>query len=110
MVVFTRVRGVRRSSSSGRSRPAKHPAHRSGSRQAKNRELEAEAMEIRRRAERRLGELLADTPMRTGGEGSVGPVKGGSKKEPPLGAPPPTLDEVLELLPTPLTPELVEDF
>ena len=37
-------------------------------------------------------------------------LKGGSKKEPPLDAPPPTLDEVLELLPTPLTPELVEDF
>ena len=54
--------------------------------------------ETPKRAERRLGEMLAQTPKRTGGE-AQGLKRSGSKTE-PLPDAPPTLSEVLEL-PTP---------
>ena len=54
--------------------------------------------ETPKRAERRLGEMLAETPRQTGGDYLRGGTLG-SKKEPRVDAPP-TLSEVLEL-PTP---------
>jgi len=47
--------------------------------QAKNRQMEIDAAEIRIRAERGLGELLAETPKNKGAQGSV---VTGAKKEP----------------------------
>ena len=73
-------------------------------RQAKNRELEADAMEIRRRAERRLGEMLAKTPMRMGADAYSGGGTLGSKMEPKVSAPP-KLSEILEL-PSPAAKKL----
>lgn len=58
-------------------------AVRAYARQAKNRDLEADAGEIRFRAERRLGELQAETPKNGGGR----PSKTGSAKEPVSHAP-----------------------
>ena len=49
------------------------------------------AAEIRLRAERRLGELLRETPKATGTAGQGRPKKGGSKTEPPK--PVPTLSD-----------------
>lgn len=50
----------------------KAEAMRAYARQAQNKQLEVDAAEIRIRAERRLGEILADTPKATGARG-VGP-------------------------------------
>jgi hypothetical protein len=60
-------------------------------RQAQNRELEADAFEVRSRAERRLGEMLAEAPKR-GPQHSTGGGSNGSKRE-PLPDAPPTLAE-----------------
>lgn len=60
--------------------------------QAKNRELEADAIEIRVRAERRLGEMLREAPKRTTAHSTGGGSKG-SKRE-PLPDAPPTLAEI----------------
>jgi phage N-6-adenine-methyltransferase len=54
--------------------------------QAKNRQLEIDASEIRVRAERRLGEMLKPVPKRAGGRGRRGGGSRGSKKEPQLSA------------------------
>src|SRR4051812_16242874 len=71
-------------------------AMRAYARQAKNRELEVDAAEIRMRAERRLGELIIaqkTTVGLRGPEHSKGGGSKGSKREPPPEAPP-TLAEV----------------
>ena len=56
--------------------------------QAKNRQLELDAAEIRIRAERRLGELLKERPKAPGAKGKPGGGTRGSKKEPRVGEPP----------------------
>ncbi len=63
-------------------------------RQAKNKGLEADAFEIRFRAERRLGEMLQEQPKATGTRNQlIGPgIIGGSKEEPPINTP--TLEEL----------------
>jgi len=55
--------------------------------QAKDRQLELDAAEIRFRAERRLGELLAVTEKAKGTAGTGRPSLGGSKRELPKSAP-----------------------
>jgi hypothetical protein len=52
-------------------------------RQCKNKDLEADAFEIRKRAERRLGEMMAEEPKAQGTRGAGRPKKGGSRKNPP---------------------------
>jgi phage N-6-adenine-methyltransferase len=52
-------------------------------RRAKNKILEVDATELRIRAERKLGEILAPMPKATGTAGTGRPKLGSSKKEPP---------------------------
>lgn len=70
----------------------KSEAMRAYARQAKNKELEIHAAEIRIRAERRLGELLRDSPKATGGEYGGKTKIDGSRKE--LSNPTPTLADI----------------
>lgn len=70
----------------------KSEAVRCYARQAKNKQLEVDAAEIRLRAERRLGEILRDTPKATGGTHGGRPTKLGAKQEPSFNAPPTLAD------------------
>jgi hypothetical protein len=64
--------------------------------QAKNRQLEIDAAEIRIRAERRVGELIQQqresVGLNRGTAGAGRPTKGGSRKEPPNVQPPRLID------------------
>jgi N6-adenosine-specific RNA methylase IME4 len=70
----------------------KAEAMRAYARQANNKELEVDAAEIRLRAERRLGQMLAEQKktvgMQSGARGRKGAGTRGSKKEPHVDAPP----------------------
>jgi len=63
--------------------------------QAKNRQLETDASEIRERAERRLGQMLKNTPPQVGARGRKGPGRGKrSAKTEPRFAESPTLADM----------------
>ena len=63
--------------------------------QAKNRQLETDASEIRVRAERRLGQMLKNTPPQVGARGRKGPGRGKrSAKTEPRFAESPTLADM----------------
>jgi hypothetical protein len=75
---------------------ARAEAMRAYARQAKNKQLEIDAAEIRIRAERRLGELIkaqkATVGLQAGARGRSGGGTRGSRKEPQLEAPPTLAD------------------
>ncbi len=72
---------------------AKADALRAYGKQAKNRQLEIDAAEIRIRAERRLGELMAEQKATVGVNGGGRPAETGLKPNPVSGEAPATLAE-----------------